>query len=57
MIDSAGADRLGGFTLGLSGGWSLDVFPDDSLDQEFGRLLRPRTDEPHFVVTGAGIEE
>jgi hypothetical protein len=57
VVGSARADSLGGLTLDLSQEFRLEVFPDDSLDSEHWRLLRPATDAPHFVVTGAGIEQ
>lgn len=54
-MQSVTADTLGGCSLALSDGFSLEVFPDDSLGGEYWRLLR-RGNEEHFVVTGAGIE-
>lgn len=55
-VESVAADTLGGCTLALSQDHSLTVFPDDSLVGEYWRLLRPETNDEHFVVTGAGIE-
>ena len=46
----------GNLRIELSGGFVLDVFPDYSLDSEHWRLFAPGKDEPHFVVTGRGIE-
>ena len=49
--------RAAGFLhIVLADGLYLDVLPDDSLDHEHWRLFRPGADEPHFVVTGRGIE-
>jgi hypothetical protein len=36
---------------------SLEVFPDDSHEQEHWRLFAPSTGGPHFVVTGNGIQD
>jgi hypothetical protein len=38
--------------LGLDSGLVLEIFPDDSLCEEYWRLLQPGKDEPHFVVAG-----
>jgi hypothetical protein len=40
----------------LKHGFCLEVFPDNSLNDERWRLFRPGVDEPHFVVTGRGVE-
>jgi hypothetical protein len=57
LVEAVAADNLGSVRLQLSGGFLLDIFPDDSLDSEHWRLV-PRTPAiPHFVVTGQGIEE
>ena len=34
----------------------LEIFPDKSLAREQWRLLKPDSGEPHFILTGAGIE-
>ena len=49
------ADNVGGLKLELACDYALDVFPDDSRDDEYSehwRLLRPGS---HFVVSGCGI--
>jgi hypothetical protein len=46
----------GTFSLALMGGFSLDVFPDDSLSNEHWRFFRPYLEIPHLVVTGSGTE-
>jgi hypothetical protein len=40
----------------LGSGFSLEVFPSDSLSGEHWRLFEPDRNGPHFVVTGRGIE-
>jgi hypothetical protein len=50
-VGDAGAIRIV-----LEAGLALDVFPSNSLAGERWRLFRPSVDEPHFVVTGNGIE-
>lgn len=57
IVDAVQVDRTGGFRLDLSGEISLEVFPNHSLMNEYWRLLRPSSDEQHFVVTGQGVEE
>lgn len=44
-------DAVGGFTLRLDGGFTFEVFPDDSTgsDTEHWRFFRPGVDENHFV--------
>jgi hypothetical protein len=34
----------------------LEIFPNDSFEGEHWRLFRAYLDEPHFVVTGHGVE-
>ena len=36
---------------------SLDVLPNDSLTDEYWRLFKPSSDDPHFVVSGRGIHQ
>ena len=56
VVEGVRADSVGGFQLALSGGLTLDVFPDHSLPGEHWRLFSPGADAEHFVVTGEGIE-
>ncbi len=53
------ADAVGSLTLTLSGGFTFDVFPDDSLAGEHWRLLdlSRASVRRHFVVTGIGAED
>jgi len=55
-VESVHGDAVGGFRLVLSDGYTLEVFPDDSLPAEHWRLFQPSTEAEHFVVTGDGIE-
>jgi hypothetical protein len=57
LVEGVSADSFGGFCLILSDGFSLETFPDDSLDDEFWRLFQPYKDTQHFIVTGCGIEK
>ena len=56
LVDAIEADVSGGVRLILRHGYTLAVFPDDSLPGEHWRFLPPWTDTPHFVVTGHGID-
>lgn len=51
------ADEAGSISLDFVGGYSMDVFPVESLEREYWRLFQPGKDGPHFVVTGRGIED
>ena len=56
VVRSVAADTLGGLSLGLPDGFTLDVFPDDSHIGEHWRLLQPGRATPHFVIRGDGID-
>ena len=51
------AAEAGSFTIIFDDEYALDVFPDDSLSDEHWRILKPSAEEPHFVVTGKGLED
>jgi hypothetical protein len=55
MVERIEVGDAGAFRVILENGFSLEVFPDDSLDGEHWRLFKPDMGEPHFVVSGAGI--
>jgi len=48
-VTSAVADDIGGFHLGFSEGYELDVFPDTGTPDEVWRLFRPGA-RGHFVL-------
>ena len=54
VVEDVEADGLGGCRLRLSGGWIIELWPDDSLPDEYWRFFRFDAEE-HFVVTGQGI--
>jgi hypothetical protein len=56
MVLGARAAEAGGLNLALCDGFYLELFPDYSFGDEYWRLFRPSAEEPHFVVTGRGIE-
>lgn len=56
-VEAIQADNAGSIYLTLSGGYKLEVFPDDSLPGEYWRLFQPSKETEHFVITGLGIEE
>ncbi len=56
LVKNVSADSYGGFCLNLSDNFSIEVFPDLSLDDECWRLFQPYKNGPHFIVTGEGIE-
>jgi hypothetical protein len=50
------ADNMGGVYFRLSDGYSLEIFPDDSLPIEHWRFFQPYTNKEHFIATGHGVE-
>jgi hypothetical protein len=44
----------GSLHIALSEDLSLEVFPDNSITDEYWRLFEPGEKKPHFVVTGIG---
>jgi hypothetical protein len=50
------AGEAGSFTILFEANYALEVFPDDSQTGEHWRIFKPYTREPHFVVTGNGLE-
>ena len=56
VVRSVEAGGAGSVRILMSEGLALELFPNDSLPGERWRLFRPGVDEPHFVVTGRGIE-
>jgi hypothetical protein len=55
VVRAIRADAVGSLMLRLTGGWSLAVFPDDSLGEEHWRFFAPGS-KHHLVVTGKAIE-
>ena len=56
IVQKVVADTVGSVRLSLSGGYLLEVFPDNSLDTEYWRFFIPNSKDPHFVVTSQGVE-
>jgi hypothetical protein len=56
VVESCSADDVGGFRLNLTGGFTLEAWPDDSLEGDYWRLFASSDDAPYFVVTGCGID-
>lgn len=54
-VEGVEAKHAGALRLTLQGGFWLEICPCDSLKEEHWRLFQPSSDQPHFVVTGAGI--
>jgi hypothetical protein len=49
-VASVQVDDIGGFSLHFSGGFRLDVFPDDSNEtSEHWRIFQPGVERKHFV--------
>jgi hypothetical protein len=56
LVQQVEVGEAGAFTVILNSEYALDVFPNDSLSSEHWRILRPYSEEPHFVVSGKGLE-
>jgi hypothetical protein len=56
LVEAIQPNLVGSFSLTLSGGYTLEVFPDDSLESEVWRLFKPYTDIDYLVVTSQGVE-
>jgi hypothetical protein len=46
------AGEAGSLSIGLEGGYKLEIFPHDSESDEHWRFFKPHAEEPHFVVSG-----
>ena len=59
VIERVTVDSLGGFRFACSGSTILEVFPSSStaphVETEHWRLLRPASQDAHFVVQADGI--
>lgn len=56
IVEKINADEFGSLRLLFNESYSLEVFPNNSLPDEFWRFFRPSTEENHFIVGGNGIE-
>lgn len=56
-VVSVEADSVGGVSIFLSEGYTIDLFPADSLGREYWRFFRRHHIEDHFVVTGEGVKD
>ena len=50
------AGEAGSLAIGLEDGYKLEIFPHDSDSVEHWRLLKPHTEEAHFVVSGKTLQ-
>ncbi len=57
VVLSVEADFVGGLSIHLSEGYSIELFPADSLEREYWRFFNRHSSKRHFVVTGKGIED
>jgi len=56
IVTSIVADSIGGLSILLNEGYSIEIFPANSLDREYWRFFIRHSTGEHFVVTGKGIE-
>ncbi len=57
VVEQVQADDVGGLKICFNAGYILEIFPNDTLEEEYWRFCRPYTEERHFLVTGQGIEK
>jgi hypothetical protein len=55
IVERTEAKRAGAIDIIFRGDVVLEIFPNDSFDEEHWRLFRPGKDGPHFVATGKGV--
>lgn len=55
IVEAVEADHYGGIKIIFSNDYYLEVFPDESTEEEFWRLILGE-EKVHFIVTGNGIE-
>jgi hypothetical protein len=55
VVQTVDADDFGGASVNLCGGFVLRLFPAGARNENW-RLFRPKTDTPHFVVSGGVVE-
>ena len=56
VVERIEAGQAGEFALLLESGFTLQIFPNDSLEGEHWRLFKPGSDERHTSYTGLGLE-
>lgn len=57
VVETVHADNIGSLRIFFNAGYTLEVFPNDSLKEEYWRFCKPYIDNQHFLVTGQGIEK
>ena len=60
IVEQIESDEIGGLKVILSDGYKLEVFPGSSEDDEQSehwRFFSRKENNPHFIVTGKGIEK
>jgi hypothetical protein len=55
MVKQVQVGEAGSFTITLDHEYALDVFPDDSLDDEHWRIFQPSKEAHDSVVSGSGL--
>jgi len=56
LVADVRVGAAGAIQIDLGGGYALELFPNASAETEEWRFFRPQLDDPHLVVTGAGLE-
>jgi hypothetical protein len=57
IVERTEVGRAAAFAIFFRDNFVLEIFPNDSFDEEHWRLFRPYLNEPHFVVTGKSASE
>jgi hypothetical protein len=56
VVQGVEAYEAGHFVILLEKNSALEVFPDDSSEDEHWRLFKPYSDDPHLVFKGGGLQ-
>jgi len=54
-VSGVEAGLAGALQIFFQNEMALEIFPNDSFDEEHWRLFRPYLDEPHFIVKGSSV--
>ena len=57
LVNGIEVDSTGGVIIRMQGGFCLEIFPDNSVDEEHWRFFEPATEKRHFVIKGKSVQE
>lgn len=57
VVLSIKVDQVGSLRINLSDDYKIELFPDDSLGEEYWRFFKLKSDSTHFVFEGSSFKE